>query len=74
MEKYTPEWRTMTEISDAIRRARLVVVDANEVRLTSIEYRDRAAVLRKEAQRFRQASSASRTSTTTLHATSSPSK
>jgi hypothetical protein len=30
-----------------------VVVDANEVRLTSIEYRNRAAVLRKEAQRLR---------------------
>ena len=74
MENYTPEWRTMTEISDAIRRARLVVLDANEVRLTSIEYRHRAAVLRKEAQRLRQASSAGRTSTTTLHGTSSPSK
>jgi hypothetical protein len=74
MENYTPEWRTMTEIPDAIRRARLVVLDANEVRLISIEYRHRAAVLRKEAQRLRQASSASRTSTTTLHGTSSPSK
>ena len=74
MQNYTPGWRAMTETSDAIWRARLVVVDANEVRLTSIEYRHRAAVLRKEAQRFRQASSASRTSTTTLHGTSSPSK
>jgi hypothetical protein len=71
MENYTPEWRTMTELSDAIRRARRVVADANEVRLTSIGFRHRAAVLRKEAQRFRQASSASRTSTTTLHGTSS---
>ena len=74
MENYMPEWRTVTEISDAIRRARLVVVDANEARLTSIEYRYRAAVLRKEAQRLRKASSAGRTSMTTLHGTTSPSK
>ena len=53
MEKYTPEWRTMTEISDAIRRARLVMVDVQEVRLKAIECRHRATVLCDEATSLR---------------------
>ena len=45
-----PGWRTDDDITDAIRRARLVVVDAQEVRLASLECRHTAAVLRDEAQ------------------------
>jgi len=54
MENYTPEWRNKGDIADAIRhairRARLVMVDAHEVRRASIECRHRAAVLCDEAQ------------------------
>jgi hypothetical protein len=53
MENYTPEWRNQGDIADAIRRARLVTVDAHEVRRASIECRHRAAVLRDEAQSLR---------------------
>jgi hypothetical protein len=56
MENYTPEWRKNGEIADAVRRARLVMVAAHEVRRASIECRHRAAVLRDEAQSLRAAS------------------
>jgi hypothetical protein len=35
MESYTPEWPNKRNIVEAIRLARVVVVDANEVRQTS---------------------------------------
>lgn len=66
---YTPEWWN-GDIADAIRRARLVMADANEVRLASMECRHRAAVLCKEAEHLRAASSTRRAST--LHGTGSP--
>ena len=50
---YAPEWLNMSDIADTIRRSRLVITDAQEVRLTSFECRDRAAVLRGEAQSLR---------------------
>jgi hypothetical protein len=53
VEGYTPDWRSMSEIAETIRRARLVMVDAQEMRLTSLECRHRAAVLRAEAERLR---------------------
>ncbi len=57
MESYTPEWpnKKDSDIADTIRRAHLVMVDAHEVRLVSIERRHRAAVLRIEAERLRTA-------------------
>jgi hypothetical protein len=62
MESYTPEWPNKRDIVEAIRLARLVMVDANEVRQTSIECRRRAAALCKDAQRVRAASSTSKQS------------
>jgi len=53
MENCTPEWLNMSDIADTIRRSRLVITDAQEVRLTSLECRHRAAVLRGEAQSLR---------------------
>lgn len=53
MENYTPELRIDGEVADAVRRARLVMVEAQEVRLAAIECRHRAAVLRDEAQSLR---------------------
>jgi hypothetical protein len=52
MENYTPEWRNTGNI-DAIQRARLLMVYAHEVRRTSIECRQQAAVLCDEAQSLR---------------------
>jgi len=63
MKNHPWEWLNIREtVVDTIRRAHLVVVDANEVRLTSIEYRYRAAALREEAEGLRAASSSTRTS------------
>jgi hypothetical protein len=60
MENYIghvgPECRDKGELADAIRRARLVMVVAREVRLTSIECRHRAAVLCDKAESLRKAS------------------
>jgi hypothetical protein len=67
MESYTPEWRKMSDIADTIRRARLVMADAQEVRLTSFECRHRAAVLCQEAERLRAGRGASM-----LHGTKQP--
>ena len=53
MENYMPEWRNKDDIADAIRRARLKVVDTDELRRAAAECRCRAAVLRDEAQRLR---------------------
>lgn len=55
MESCTLEWPNKEDIADPIRRARLVMVDAHEVRLASIKCRHQAAVLRKEAERLRTA-------------------
>jgi len=53
MKNYTPEWRNKADIADAIRRARPRLVDTDELRRASIEYRHRAAMLRDEAKRLR---------------------
>jgi hypothetical protein len=53
MEDYTPEWRNKGDIADAVRRARLMMLDAHELRRASIECRHRAAVLRDQAQSLR---------------------
>jgi hypothetical protein len=57
MEKYLPEWRNGDDVSDAIRRARVRLVDSGELRRASIECRRRATMLRDEAQRLRAESS-----------------
>jgi hypothetical protein len=51
MESYPPEWRNQKDSAGAIRRARLVMVDAPEVCLTSSECR--TAVLCKKSERLR---------------------
>jgi hypothetical protein len=53
MENYLPEWGNEDDIADAIRRARLRLVDTHELRRASIECRHRATALRDEAQRLR---------------------
>jgi len=53
MQNYTPGWRNKGDIADAIRGARLVIVDAHELRRTSIECRHRATVLCDEATSLR---------------------
>ena len=53
MENHTPRWPDTRDVADLIRRSRLTVVDAQEVRLTSILCRHRAAVLCKDAERLR---------------------
>jgi hypothetical protein len=53
MENYTPEWRIHGELAAAGGRARLIMVNAYEVRRAAIECRRRAAVLCEEAQRLR---------------------
>jgi hypothetical protein len=50
MHNYTPGRRNKGDIADAIRGARLVMVEAHEVVRASIECRHRATVLCDEAQ------------------------
>jgi hypothetical protein len=53
MQNYTPGWRNKGDIADAIRGARLVMVEVHEVVRASIECRHRATVLCDEAQSLR---------------------
>ena len=53
MENYTPEWRIDAELAAVVQRARLRLIDTDELRRAAIECRDRSAVLREEAQRLR---------------------
>ena len=55
MEREMPEWYNAPDVADTLVRARLVVIEANEMRLAAGECRRRAAVLRGEAQRLREA-------------------
>jgi hypothetical protein len=53
MQNYTPGRRNKGDVADAIRGARLVMVEAHEVVRASIEWRHRATVLCDEAQSLR---------------------
>jgi hypothetical protein len=53
MENYMPEWPNKDDIVDAVGRARLKLVDTDELRRAATECRRRAAVLRDEAQSLR---------------------
>jgi hypothetical protein len=53
MQNYMPGWRNKVDIADAIRGARLVMVEAHEVVRASIECRHRATVLCDEGQSLR---------------------
>jgi Fe-S-cluster-containing hydrogenase component 2 len=63
----TPQLRISGEVADAVRRARLVMVEAHEVLRASIECRHRAAAPCREAERLRAGRG-----TSTLHGTRSP--
>ena len=53
MENYLPEWCDEDDIAGAIWRARLQLVDTDELRRAATECRRRADVLRDEAQSLR---------------------